>query len=68
MTNANRGLQPKLDVPKFWVTVCFSGFFAIVSVFMILSNRYTDDQKQWAFGIVGIVIGYWLNMAQSKKH
>ena len=67
MGNNNKATPPNLEVPKFWVTVTISGFFAVVSVFMILSNRYSDNQKQWAFGIVGIVIGYWLNMTQGTK-
>jgi hypothetical protein len=30
------------------------------SLAVILSNKYPDATMKWAFGIAGIVIGYWL--------
>jgi hypothetical protein len=40
---------------------------AVVSVVMltsglyvILSGRYPDATQKWAFGMVGLVAGYWL--------
>lgn len=30
------------------------------SLFVILSNRYPDSDLKWAFGMVGLVVGYWL--------
>jgi hypothetical protein len=30
------------------------------SLFVILSNSYPDATMKWAFGIAGLVIGYWL--------
>lgn len=30
------------------------------SLYMILSNHYSSEQEKWAYGVVGIVLGYWL--------
>jgi len=30
------------------------------ALYVILSNKYEDDVKKWAFGVVGLIIGYWL--------
>lgn len=29
-------------------------------LFIILSGAYSDATVKWAFGIVGVVLGYWL--------
>lgn len=31
------------------------------ALFVILSGKYDDATQKWAYGIVGTVIGYWLN-------
>jgi hypothetical protein len=30
------------------------------ALFVILSQRYDDSSKHWAFATVGTIIGYWL--------
>lgn len=30
------------------------------ALFVILSNRYDDATKKWAYGVAGLVIGFWL--------
>jgi hypothetical protein len=30
------------------------------SLYVILVNTYPDATMKWAFGIAGLVIGYWL--------
>ena len=30
------------------------------ALFVILSQRYPEDYAKWAFGVIGVVIGYWL--------
>ena len=32
----------------------------IVAFYIILSNAYPDAHTKWAFGIIGVVLGYWL--------
>jgi len=31
-----------------------------VAVFVILNNSYPDSHLKWAFGTVGLILGYWL--------
>lgn len=38
--------------------VTFVALFA--SLFVILSNKYPDSDLKWAFGMVGLVVGYGL--------
>ena len=33
----------------------------ISALYVILSASYADDDKKWAFAIIGIIIGYLLN-------
>lgn len=30
------------------------------SLYVILSNKYPTDTLKWAFGIIGVIVGYWL--------
>ena len=30
------------------------------ALFIVLSNQYPDSYTKWAFGAIGLVIGYWL--------
>lgn len=32
----------------------------VSSLWIILSGSYPDAHLKWAFGVVGVVIGYWL--------
>jgi len=44
----------------FIVRVVVSGIFLIAALVVILRNNYPDATTKWAFGIAGLVIGYWL--------
>ena len=45
---------------SFVVRVAVSAVFLAGSFFVILRNTYPDGTTKWAFGIAGLVIGYWL--------
>ncbi len=30
------------------------------ALFVLLSQKFPDDYNKWAFGMVGLVVGYWL--------
>ena len=30
------------------------------ALYIILSKQYPDDTQKWAFGVIGLIIGYWL--------
>ena len=42
------------------IRVAISLLVLFAALFVILSQRYPDDYAKWAFGIIGIVVGYWL--------
>jgi hypothetical protein len=29
-------------------------------LYVVLSQKYSSDAQKWAFGIIGVVVGYWL--------
>jgi hypothetical protein len=46
-----------------WMFVARLGVSVILlgsSLYVILVNTYPDATTKWAFGIAGLVIGYWL--------
>ena len=45
---------------KLYVIVAISGLMLAASLFIILSNAYPESHSKWAFGMVGLIIGYWL--------
>jgi VWFA-related protein len=34
------------------------------ALYVILSKKYPDDVQKWAFGVVGMIVGYWLPNGQ----
>ncbi|HTD47162.1 MAG TPA: hypothetical protein VK881_07840 [bacterium] len=42
------------------VRIVISGAALLTALYVIISNKYPDAHVKWAFGIVGLVIGYWL--------
>ena len=33
-----------------------------VALYVILSTRFGEDIKKWAFGVTGLILGYWLRV------
>lgn len=44
----------------FLVRVALSAIFGTASLFVVLDANYPDATIKWAFGIIGLIIGYWL--------
>jgi hypothetical protein len=44
----------------FIVRAVISAIFLGAAFYVILRNSYPDATTKWAFGIAGLVIGYWL--------
>ncbi len=42
-----------------WVQVFVTIIFGAFSIFIIWNEPANSDKLKWAFGIVGIIIGYW---------
>jgi hypothetical protein len=43
-----------------FVRIGISATVLIVALYVILSKEFPDDYNKWAFGMVGLVVGYWL--------
>lgn len=35
----------------------------VASLYIILTRRYPTDTEKWAFGTIGLLIGYWMPAA-----
>jgi hypothetical protein len=46
-----------------WIFVAraiVSALMLTAGLFVILSGNYPDATTKWAYGMVGLVVGYWL--------
>jgi hypothetical protein len=48
---------------RLWVSIGVSFIILCAGLFIILSKRYAADDKNWAFGAIGTVVGFWLPTA-----
>ncbi|GAB2490519.1 hypothetical protein [Algoriphagus taiwanensis] len=57
-------ITPNIDqhfiTQKFWIKVIFSGIFCIAALFVILSKKYDDETKKWAFSVLTLIAGVWI--------
>lgn len=35
----------------------------VASLYIVLADRYPTDTEKWAFGTIGLLIGYWMPAA-----
>ena len=47
-------------VIKIWAQVAVSAILLFSSLILIFSEPADSAKLKWAFGIIGIIIGYWL--------
>jgi len=47
------------DFPLFFRMVV-SAVLLAVSLYVVLSQTYPSDYSKWAFGMIGLIVGYWL--------
>lgn len=45
---------------KLLCQIAVTGLVLLSSLFVILSGFYDEAYSKWAFGMVGLVVGYWL--------
>lgn len=43
-------------IPK----LIFSLIFCAAGLYVILSNKYSEETQKWAFGIIGVIVGVWI--------
>lgn len=47
-------------VQKFWLKVGFSSIFFLSALYVILSNKYDESTKKWAFSVLTLIAGVWI--------
>ena len=45
---------------KLCVKIVVSTIVLAASLYVILSQKFPDDYNKWAFGMTGLIVGYWL--------
>jgi len=45
---------------KLYVKIAISAIMLAVSLYVMLSQKFPNDYNKWAFGMIGLVVGYWL--------
>jgi hypothetical protein len=45
------------------VKVIFSGIFCFAALFVVLSKKYDDETKKWAFSVLTLIAGVWIGTA-----
>jgi hypothetical protein len=43
-----------------WMVIGISLVVLAAGLYVILSKKYSDEVQRWAFGAIGMVVGYWL--------
>jgi hypothetical protein len=60
-TNAEK--QEEKDNTAFitlWAKIIFSALFCCAALFIVLSNKYNEETKKWAFSVLTLVAGVWI--------
>jgi len=42
------------------IQIIISFIILMAALYIILSRAYDADVQKWAFGIIGLIVGYWL--------
>lgn len=52
--------EKEFSTQTFWIKVIFSGIFCIAALFVVLSKKYDDETKKWAFSVLTLIAGVWI--------
>ena len=44
----------------FWIKVIFSSIFCLAALYVVLSQKYDDETKKWAFSVLTLIAGVWI--------
>jgi hypothetical protein len=45
------------------IKLIFSGVLGLAALFVVLSRRYDDETKKWAFSVLSLISGVWIGSA-----
>jgi hypothetical protein len=55
------GAQPLISLRDL-VQLTISALLLAASLFVVLSKRYRPEERHWAYGTLGTLIGFWLKI------
>ncbi len=58
-----KDISKSKDDNVFWAKVIFSGIFCLAALFVVLSKKYDDETKKWAFSVLTLIAGVWIGTA-----
>ena len=58
MSNGKNTTDPKTI--KVWVQVGLTLVFGGLAVYLVATEPQDSSKLKWAYGVIGIIIGYWL--------
>lgn len=64
-TNSETMMVNQKEGAAFWAKVFFSATFMLAALFVILSKRYDDETKKWAFSVLTLIAGVWIGTVTS---
>jgi hypothetical protein len=60
MVDASDSDQDDTNRIKLYVKIAISAIILAASLYVILAQGFPDAHNKWAFGMIGLVVGYWL--------
>lgn len=45
---------------KFWIKLIFSVILCAAALYVVLSKKYEEDTKKWAFSVLTMISGVWI--------
>lgn len=63
LSSSRLGLMPE---PPVWMPVVVSIAVLASALWVILLGKYTADAQKWAFGAVGLIVGFWLKQPGNR--
>ena len=55
-----RIVPPRDDRVNLLIRAAISSIVLAVALFVVLRDGYPDATTKWAYGAIGLVLGYWL--------
>lgn len=51
--------QSTIDI-QLWAKLGFSVMFGLSALYIVLSQKYSDDATRWAFSVLTLISGVWI--------
>lgn len=58
-TSVSDGAAKGHEGAAFWIKVFLSGTVYVSALYIILSHKYNDETKLWAFSVLTLIAGVW---------